>query len=182
MTVNNDLQIIRVGTTLWMPVGGRTLDNLTRVIEESVELELNVGGVYALFHFAFPEDKKFWWQLHQEERNHADLLRSINEIFLPANVYPDSLTLPTLDVLKKTNSYLRDLLEQYRKEPPTREEAFQVALQIESSAGEVHFQDFTEEENPSKVNKVFQELVQEDKNHLRRIKEYMKNNHLTIPD
>ena len=149
------------------------MDNLAELIDECVELELNVAGIYTLFHFAIPEDAEFWWQLHQEERNYADLLRSINETFLPADVYPDNLMLPSLETLKKTNTRLCSLLEKYRNHPPERDEAFLVALEIENSAGEIHFQKFTATKSMSKIDKVFQELIRDDKDHAQRIMLYM---------
>lgn len=149
------------------------MDNLAELIEESIELELNAAGLYALFHFAFPDDAAFWWQLHLEERNHASLLRSINDTFLPINVYPDGLVLPPLQQIKKTNKRLQNLLEEFRQKPPAREEAFNIALEVESSAGEIHFQKFTEQQHEDKIDKIFSQLVREDKNHLQRIQQYM---------
>ncbi len=151
------------------------MNTLSHIIEECIDLELNVAALYAIFHFSIPADAKFWWQMHQEERNHAALLRSINETFLPVEVFPDNLTLPSLEESKKMNAALAELLEKYRNHPPDRQEALLVALKIEYSAGEIHFQHFSAQESPTKVDKIFQELIREDKNHAERITKYMQN-------
>ncbi len=150
------------------------MDKLSRLIEESIELELNAAGLYALFHCSIPEDAGFWWKLHQEERNHASLLSALNETFLPVDAYPESLLLPRLEKLKAVNARLNNLLEKFREYPPNREEAFRIALEIENSAGELHFQKFIEHEDETQVDKVFKNLIGNDKDHILRIKKYMK--------
>jgi len=154
---------------------------LAELVAESVELELNAAGIYALFHFAFPEDAAFWWQLHLEERNHASLLRSIKETFLPISVFPEAYALPTLEQLKKTNNRLQELLTEYRKQPPDRTEAFHVALEIESSAGEIHFQRFAEKQHQDKIDKIFSQLIRDDRDHLQRIQRYMQERGIPFP-
>jgi len=149
------------------------MDNLADLIEESIELELNAAGLYALFHFAFPDDAAFWWQLHQEERNHASLLRSIKDTFLPISVYPDALVLPSLEQLKKSNEKLRHMLEKFRTKPPSREDSFHIAMEVETSAGEIHFQRFAEKMHENKIDQIFSQLVKDDKDHLQRIQQYM---------
>lgn len=152
------------------------------VIEQSIELELNAAGIYALFHFAFPEDAAFWWQLHLEERNHATLLRSIKETFMPISVFPEAFALPSIQQLHTANGRLRDLLATFRNHPPTRTEAFHVALEIELSAGEIHFQKFAEKQYENKIDKIFSQLIKEDKDHLQRIMRYMQERDIAMPD
>ena len=49
---------------------------LSRILDESIQLELNVADLYLSFCHAFAEDKDFWSHLAEEEGNHAALLRS----------------------------------------------------------------------------------------------------------
>jgi hypothetical protein len=149
------------------------MENFAELIEESIELELNAAGLYALFHFAYPEDAPFWWQLHLEERNHAALLRSIENTFLPLSICPEGLVLPPLQQLKKTNDRLRGFLADFRNKPPAREDAFHIALEVETSAGEIHFQKFAEQQHENKIDKIFGQLIRDDKDHLQRIQQYM---------
>lgn len=152
---------------------GEAVQDIDRIIDESIELELNAAALYLLFHFAFPEDKEFWWQLHKEERGHASLLTTLKDTFLPAELYPESFVPPSLSKLQKVNRELKDLLEKFRQNPPPRGEAFQVALQVENDAGEMHFQQFAEKKPQSKIEEVFQTLISDDKDHVQRIFEYM---------
>jgi hypothetical protein len=71
-----------------MPQSDNTNDNRKRMLEESVQLELNFGKLYSIFADLFSEDCGFWWRLGIEENNHASLLRS-GIIFLESEVFPD---------------------------------------------------------------------------------------------
>ena len=53
---------------------------LEKIIDESILLELNISELYKVFNQAFPEDAYFWWQLSEEEENHAALIRDTVKI------------------------------------------------------------------------------------------------------
>ena len=57
---------------------------------------------------------------------------------------------------------------------PSREIAFSLALKTEMSAGEIHFQSAMKKDTDSKALKLFQKLNQDDKDHAKRIRAYMK--------
>ena len=79
-----------------------------------------------------------------------------------------------MDDLKKTNRELLSLLEKYSDHPPSREIAFNLALKTEMSAGEIHFQSAMTKDTDSKILELFQKLNQDDKDHAKRIRAYMK--------
>jgi hypothetical protein len=71
-------------------------------------------------------------------------------------------------------------LKQFKNIPPSRELAFNTALEIEASAGELHFQHFMDKETNSKIDELFQFLNRGDKDHAKRIRSYMKNNNISV--
>ena len=154
--------------------------DLTALIKESINLELNAANLYLLFHTLFPEDAVFWWELTLEEKNHAALLRSGKELFLPRDKFPHDLVEDRLQDLIDTNSELNSLIEEYEVNPPSREEAFNIALSVENSAGELHFQRFMDKKPSSRMAEIFQELNKDDKNHAERISSYMKCNSIRL--
>ena len=81
-----------------------------------------------------------------------------------------------LQKLKDTNEDLQFLLTEFEITPPSRAEAFNTALNIENSAGELHFQHFQEKKHLSNFDEIFQQLNEEDKNHAERILAYMREN------
>lgn len=150
------------------------------LVEESINLELNVADAYLLFHDLFPEDKEFWWKLVVEEKNHAALIRTGKEHFELENNFPHELLTSSLQDLKNENNKIKSLIKKYESNTPSREEVFNIALNLENSAAELHFQDFMDKEADSKMSDIFKKLNQEDKNHAKRISSYMKANGIQI--
>jgi hypothetical protein len=149
-------------------------EELTQLINESIKLEGNVADLYMIFYEAFPEDCAFWYQLHMEEKNHASIIQSARETWLSGRELPVELLPPSLDDLLKLNGKLGSLLEEYKNNPPSREIAFNVALELEESAGEAHFQDSMDQPPTSPLMELFQMLTGDDKKHASRIRTYMR--------
>ena len=68
------------------------------------------------------------------------------------------------------------MLEKYHNQPPSRQEAFNIALETERSAGEIHFQRLVTNQAESKVIDLFQKLNEDDHDHAERIQIYMQDN------
>jgi len=150
---------------------------LTLVVEASIQLELNVADLYAVFHNAFPKHADFWWKLRLEERNHAALIRSAQEQFDPVGKFPVDLISSQLSEITEVNRKLSLLIDKYGEEAPSEAEAFSVALLLEQSAGEVHYQKFmdadAEQGSGCRLCAVFQQLNERDKDHAKRIQDQM---------
>jgi ferritin len=155
-------------------------NDITALAEESINLELNVSKIYSLFHSSFADDANFWWKLVQEEKDHAALIRGGIKEFEPIGEFPHEILSDNLQDLKETNKKLRSLLKQFKNIPPSRELAFNTALEIEAFAGELHFQNFIEKEASSTIDELFQFLNREDKDHAKRIRSYMKDNYISV--
>jgi rubrerythrin len=147
---------------------------LFQVLEEAIELELNVAELYLFFSYHFPEDNDFWWKLALEEKNHAALLKSGQQYFVEANLFPEEILSCKLDILIRINQKIKNFITKFQETPPCRETALQVALELEQSAGEVHFQTAMEILPTSKALEMFQYLNRDDKDHAARIQAYMQ--------
>jgi hypothetical protein len=145
----------------------------TLLFDEAIKLELKVGELYSLFASWFKEDYDFWWNLALEENNHASLIRSVKEHFQPAGIFPKKLLSFSLPKMVDTNKKLTALIEKYKANPPQREETFRVAIDIETSGYEIHYQEFMAGKAESAVDNLFQDLNSGDKDHADRIKNYM---------
>ena len=155
------------------------MDHAIRLyLKESIDLELNIGDLYQWFSVKFAQDYDFWWKISIEEMNHAALIESINDVFLSEGASPtDSIEKQTQE-LQKMNVLVKERMEQYKLNPPTRHEAFQYGLELENSAGESHFEQFMTSVPNSPVLKIFQKLNGDDINHALRMENYMKTNGL----
>ncbi len=154
-------------------------EDLIKLAQEAMRLEYNVSKLYMIFRDAYPEDAAFWWQLVIEESNHAALIKSGLDYFMPENLFPEEM-LPAMEDIQEANEGLEAMLKKYAAEPPSREEAFNVALKTEMSAGEIHFQKTMVKSADSKVLAMFQKLNQDDKDHAKRIRAYMKEHGIAI--
>jgi len=147
---------------------------LEQFIDEAIQLELNAAEIYSIFSKTIPEDANFWATLAWEERNHASALRTGKDVLMPLDQFPGEILPDVIQTIVDTNLWLNSLIDEFAESKPDREAAFAIAIKIESSAGEQHFQRVMESPSDSNVIRIFQELCEDDINHLSRIYEYMK--------
>ncbi len=91
----------------------------------------------------------------------------------PSVVFPENLLAKDLLALNESNGRITALVTQFRQNPPTRREAFDIALELELSAGESHYQEFLDSPSESATANIFKQLNQEDRDHAERIRSYM---------
>jgi hypothetical protein len=148
-----------------------------------------IAELYLIFHRAFSEHEDFWWQLALEEKNHAGLIKTAKQHYPPTTTFPFGLISSDLEKLKYVNTKIASLVKKYHSNPPSEEEAFNVALELEKSAGEIHYQTFMDKEidvtlinkwQYYEINKVFKTLNRNDKDHADRILTYMNNHGIKI--
>lgn len=147
---------------------------LKKLIDESIELEINAAKLYKLYSNLYPEDADFWIELSLEEERHADLLRTGMKLLLTCGEFPSDLLCDSLDALKRSNAEITKLLNDYVKNKPSKKEAFLTAIYLEETAGEAHYQNIMESQADERFVKIFQDLNSDDKDHSDRIKRYMK--------
>ena len=147
------------------------------LIDEAIKLELNMSNLYSIFNEYIQEDKAFWYRISIEEKNHAALLKTAKD-FIRFNKFPRGLLPENLDVLKESNKKVKDMIDRFILNPD-RILAFEMAIEIEKSAGEIHFQLFMEKKVNNNINDIFQRLNQADKDHAQRIEKYW---HEVLPD
>ncbi len=155
---------------------------LSRILDESIQLELNVADLYLSFCHAFAEDKDFWSHLAEEEGNHAALLRSGKLESLDEGHFPAKILTTNLDALIKANKEIKELVKEHKQKPPSsRASAFEIAIKVEESTGEIDFSCFIEQEADSPTLKLFRRLNRDDRDHARRIRNYMREKGIGIP-
>ncbi|MBL7127674.1 MAG: rubrerythrin family protein [Ignavibacteria bacterium] len=154
--------------------------DLPLILDEFICLELKVAEIYNFFHETFSEDKNIWWGLCQEERNHAALIKSTKDVFVPLGKYPSVVLSISLNDLRESNKELYNILNKYKKAHILREDAFKIALQLENLKAEKHYQRFMEKKTSSKLDELFQTLNNGEKDHAKRLTNYMKQHGIDI--
>ena len=147
---------------------------LSQIIDESIKLELNIAKIYKFFSDdTYPEDSDFWWKLGLEEEKHADLLASMRGTLLLLHQFPSEFLAPSVEMLYETNNKLISMFKGYNKKLCSRRMLFNIALEIEQLAGELHYQLAMETSPTSSIMKIFQEMNKCSKDHKNRIRTYM---------
>ncbi len=141
--------------------------------EEGIRIEQNVAALYALFSSLLPDDADFWWQLHLEEKSHANLLRAARDSFTKRGRLPEGILPDSLEELKQANNQISCWIDKCRANPPGRADACRIAIDIEQSAGESHYSRFMEQHPQSPLVSVFQQLNRDDKAHETRIRKHL---------
>lgn len=160
-----------------------TIDGIDQLMNSSEKLERGIAELYSLFSKLLPEDREFWEQLSFEEKNHADLITSIQETFGIGFCYedfPTSLVAESWQEIEKANKVVTGYLAAFQEQLPEREQVFNIALELERAAGELHFQSFMKKSPANILEEMFQQLNLKDKDHALRLHSYMKTHGVTI--
>jgi len=151
-------------------------NNVYDILDQFYQYELQISEIYASFTYMFEEDNEFWWKISLEEKNHASLVASVKQVFAPAGKIPSMLDTIDIENIIIENKKLTEILAHLKDKVPNRKEAFKIAIELENSAVENHYQEFMESEGGSQIDRMFRELNNYDKDHVARISEYMKEN------
>lgn len=143
--------------------------NIGNIIDDMISLETSLSSLYMFFSELFPKHSKFWLQLSIEENGHAKLLENYKNV-LPIEFQKISKK----DVLK-TGEDIRDCLRKYEINNPSLQEALNFSYLIENNTGEIHYQALLDSQSSAERITVFQVLNFGDKDHAKRIKDYLNN-------
>lgn len=150
------------------------MDNnkMEETLNLAISLEKNIAVLYNLYSNLFPDDSEFWWELSNEEKNHASLLESATA-YLKIGRLPESLLRIENHKFKRIVNEVTDNISSFKNEKPDKEKAYNFALELESSAYEAHFQKIMTNDSENMVIKILKNLNKDDKDHFERIKNHM---------
>ncbi len=144
------------------------------IVEALINLEICVAGLYRQFSGLFEEDQAFWQRLAAEEEAHAQILRNNRTIILEHLRLPASRLKGLVSSFELIAKRIVELSQEYQKEKPDKSEAYVAAIQLEQSAGEIHFQEITSCLKDTQVKCMFEKFNQADQDHTRRIRNRLK--------
>jgi len=146
---------------------------MIELIDLSIDLEYGIGKIYYIFHKNFPDDSEFWLQISKEENGHASILKNAKDLLF-VDKFPIELILKSKKEIKNTLTEIKKIINYININNITVEDAFNIALKLEDSAAEKHYELFMNIATDDKIKKLFQKLNDEDKNHYNRLLEYKK--------
>lgn len=139
------------------------------ILRAMIETEENVAALYRLYANRFMEDREFWAEIAREEEGHAAMLGSA-AFHLALDRLPDEVLINKLDDLKVTNTSIRKITEDYAKERPSKEEAYNYAIQMEKSLSEAFVQELLTMQDAPEIVAMWQRLGAETTDHSKRIR------------
>jgi hypothetical protein len=148
------------------------------LLEESINLENNIGELYKLFAATHKEDEIFWCRLAEEEKKHAMILMGLRP-WAALGVNVKKYLLPDINALRENNASIMAVIDLASKETPDRTTTFRLASRIERTISEIHFQKLMNLEVDNKLLSAMRDLCEADKDHLKRINRRMSS--LDIP-
>jgi len=147
---------------------------ILEILDQASSLEIVMANMYTLFEKSFAEDSDFWKQLAYEELSHAALLKSaISNPEMSKQIVHD-VPNDFLQEIVQAKEWATSLLIKFSEVKPDRLIAFNTAIEAEKTAGELHVHSLMKKKNDSWFIKVLKELNEYDHDHLKRIKEYVK--------
>lgn len=156
-------------------------DDLRQLIDVAIKLELSMAEIYHSFYKRFPEDADFWRKIVVEERKHAALLDDWKQHLLDTAMFPVELMDTSSAAINNLNNEIESILRRESEDPPVRAAAFKLAIMLEESAGEAHFQHVLQQVEPSsKAIRLFRRLHEADVDHADRLRNYMHQNGLEM--
>jgi rubrerythrin len=147
-------------------------DPLEALLDEAIRHENNVSMLYFEFFQAFPDDADLWWTLSVEEKGHAGLLEAGRKLF--GSEYGEEILPARVEDLTEANRKLEKLLDQMKDQPISREAACRAALEIETTADGLIFDNALRPAHDADAPAISERIRRDDQRHAARIRAYMK--------
>jgi rubrerythrin len=147
-------------------------DPLDALLDEAIRHEHTVSLLYFEFFQAFPDDADLWWTLSVEENGHAGLLEAGRKLF--GSEYGEEILPARIEYLTEANLTLENLLAQMKEQPLSREAAFRIALEIETTTDGMIYENALRPAQDAAVSAISERIRRDDQLHAERIRTSMK--------
>jgi len=146
-------------------------ESLNKYFKASENLEKTISDLYKLYAEYFQEDSDFWYKLSDEELTHSFIWKNGREDLLSKNLFPKILMKANIKEIKKMTDKIKSIIKDFNKFCSDKIGCLEFALEIENGAIENDFQKACEEVNNDKATRIFKAMVNDEKNHAKRIEE-----------
>ena len=155
-------------------MSARDKNLILEFLDQASSLETIMADMYTLFEKSFAEDADFWKELAYEELNHAALIKSVSSNPAMSEQFIHDAPNDLFQEVVKAKEWATSLFIKFSEVTPDRITAFNTAIEAEKTAGELYFQSIMTKESDSWLIKALQQLNEYERDHLKRIEEYVK--------
>jgi hypothetical protein len=142
---------------------------LIEVAKESARFERAVALLYLQLSRTYTDDRDFWLQLYSEEKNHEAIFASFAIGELPLSLLPPEIIDTDLERIRKNIDFVNNAVARLDRDFGTKDKAYQLALAIESQAGEAIFQEALSKESDSEALYFIKRINKDEFDHRKRI-------------
>ncbi|MFC1479940.1 hypothetical protein ACFL5Y_00635 [Candidatus Omnitrophota bacterium] len=148
------------------------IDKYEDLIREALRAEKGMQDLYDLYKKHFSEDADFWKNLAEEEKTHWSLINMGKDVLTP-DVMEEIFLFDNLEHLKEVNDLVESYVNNFEKNLPKKEDAYNIAIRLEKVAYEIFYQEKMKASPGSSQMEIFQKLNNGCKDHADRIREVM---------
>ncbi len=153
-----------------------------KTLWQCISQELLISEFYHLFERLFSEDSEFWRKILLEEVRHGSLLRAEIDQLCKTELLADNSDELDLEALHEQGSAITRLLAKLKENPPSREQAFSIALALENTSSEHTYRNLSVQDMSPRIQRLFRSLDGGNLDHIRRIKRYAAQQQIQIDD
>lgn len=146
-------------------------------MSESLRICTSIEGmtaeIYHAFSKLFPEVREFWYDLALSEENHTNILLAAAGLNR-AGILKEYIVPSSLPYVRETLGLVSDSKKKVETGTLSMKGAFEMALKIENSTGEIYFQEVITQQTDSKVIMELRKMMTDEELHNVKIKRFMK--------
>ncbi len=155
-------------------------DRVWTIFNETIRMELLFSHLYLLYERLFPENISEWKILTREEVSHSAVIRSGRDYCFEEGLFPLAALDPSLDCIQALNNRVVKTMDEYEKDPPPREIAFGLALELEQTSGEFYYGQAIQMKEETFALRLFRNLTQQEMGHVERIRKIIAEHEIRV--
>jgi rubrerythrin len=148
-------------------------EEMSKSLGVCIAVEAMTAEIYHAFSRLFPQVKDFWYDLALSEENHTNILLLAAGLHR-AGTQTEDIAPRSLYQVQETFTLVSDSKKRVGTNNLSIKEAFEMALQIENSTGEIYFQQVITQQTDSEVILGLRELLVDEQLHNIKIQSFMK--------
>jgi len=135
-------------------------------------MERVVANIYNTFVQLFPEEKSFWQDIAQDERDHASWLSSVN-FFEMIDLLPSKELIPTMELIHNSLKFAENKNRHLRSNPMSLEDGLKLALNLEETMVEIFANQLIANVLATSYESLSQKILMAEKIHIDKIEDMM---------
>lgn len=145
---------------------------LHKIINGCLAMEKDVASIYGIFMQLFPEEKYFWEDLYNDEKQHYSWLTDPHFIE-SIDLLPSKDMLPSMELIDSTLKIASHTIMRIKSNPITLEDALRISLRLEESMVEAFANELMANVLSTDYNSLSNKIISAERLHIDKIEDLM---------